>query len=104
MQQLINKLDRINFTAYQDDKLTSADGWEVSYHIRLQEIITESAFQVVVRVGYKGSMVMHYGCITQEETNLFGVWFLRAKYKAQGLRYAEENQNAEIGKAIFNKL
>lgn len=106
MLQLLKKLDKINFNAYNDKKLTSQDGWAVSYSINLAEThgICESMFQVVVRVSYKDGLVMHYGCITSEETNQFGLWLLGKKSNAHSLEYNERRQNEDIGKAIFSKL
>jgi hypothetical protein len=106
MQSLLDKLDKINFNAYSDKKLTSQEGWGVSYSINLTDThgICESMFQVVVRVTYQGALVSHYGCVTTQETNLFGLWFLVKKSKVQNDEYKEQRQNELNGQALFNLL
>jgi hypothetical protein len=106
MQNFINKLDKINFNAYNDGKLTSLDGWGVSYSVQLQEThgIVDSMFQVVVRLSYNGALVSFYGCTTAEETNEFGKWFLAKKNDARDVEFKQDRRNEDIGKAIFNKL
>ena len=106
MQNLLSKLNGINFTSYNDKKLTSDDGFAVSYSVNLNETsgICDCIFQVVVRVTYNDALVTHYGCVTIEETNEFGKWFLLNKNKAYNNEYAKKRQFEDIGKTIFNRL
>jgi hypothetical protein len=106
MQNFINKLDKINFNAYNDGKLTSLDGWGVSYSVRLSEThgLTDSVFQVVVRLTYNDALVTHYGCVTSEETNQFGLWFIVKKSDVTNAEYKERRENELNGQALYNLL
>jgi hypothetical protein len=106
MQNLINKLDNINFNTYNEKQLISNDGWAVGYSINLNDThgICESMFQVVIRVTYKGALVMNYGCVTIEETNQFGLWFIIKKVGVNNAEYKERRENELDGKALYNLL
>jgi hypothetical protein len=106
MQNFINKLDKIEFNGYNDCKLTSSEGWAVSYSVQLQDThgLVDSMFQVVVRLSYNGTFVQSYGCTTAEETNQFGKWFLAKKSNARDLEFKQYRRNEDIGKAIFSNL
>lgn len=105
MQTLINKLSKIKFTNYSNDTLTSEDGWSVSYSIKLQEIaVGDSLFQVVVRICYNDAYVSSYGCVTTDETNEFGRWFIMAKTNAYEMEYSNREKQGKMGKVLFESL
>jgi len=106
MQKFINTLSEINFTDYSDNTLVSEDGWEVSYHVKLQDThgIIESMFQVVVRVTYKGAYISSYGCISIEESNLFGDWFMRTRFAASDTEHNKRRTLEKVGKSLFESL
>ena len=106
MKNLLSKLDKINFNNYSDSKLTSDDGWSVSYYVKVQETfgITDSIFQIVVRLTYNDVYVTSYGCVTNEETNEFGVWFVRMKGKCYTRESNNRTKAEKLGKALFDNL
>jgi hypothetical protein len=106
MTNFLNKLSQINFTSYSDGKLMSEDGWAVFYSVKLQDNhgLTESLFQVVVRVTYQGAFVSHYGCVTEEETNQFGNWFLLKKQYVESQNSKRESELEKLGKKLFASL
>ena len=106
MTSFLNQLNKMNFTSYSDDKLKSEDGWEVSYHVKLCDTLgfTDSVFQVIPRVTYKGVFIQSYGCVTHEETNEFGEWFMKTKGNLQNAEYDKVRALEKIGKAILKSL
>ena len=106
MQKFLAKLSKINFTSYSDSKLMSEDGWEVSYHIKLQDThgLTDSVFQVVVRVTYQGAYVSSYGCVSVDESNRFGDWFMRTKFVVSDAEYNKTSALEKVGNSLFESL
>jgi hypothetical protein len=106
MKNFIKKLDKIDWSSYDEKTLRSSDGWAVSYYVKLQDIvgITESVFQIVVRLTYNDAYVSSYGCVTTEETNEFGMWFARMKGNMYNIEHANRSKVEKLGKAIFDSL
>ena len=106
MKNFIKKLDKINWNNYDNDTLRSSDGWAVSYYVKLQEThrLTESVFQIVVRLTYNDAYVSSYGCVTIEETNEFGIWFAGKKAKMYNMEHENTYKTEKIGKALFESL
>lgn len=106
MQKFLTKLSKINFTSYSDGKLVSDSGWAVSYHVKLQDThgLTESVFQVCVRVTYQDAYVTSYGCVSVEESNLFGNWFMHTRCAVDRAEYNKSSALEKVGKSLFESL
>lgn len=106
MKNLLKKLDKINWNNYDNNTLRSSDGWAVSYYVKLQEThrLTESVFQIVVRLTYNDACVSSYGCVTIEETNKFGTWFAGEKAAMYNMEHDNRSKEEKIGKALFESL
>lgn len=103
MNNLLAKLNKIEFNKYENNELTSQDGWSVSYRVELNGHF-ESQFQVIVRITYKGEFVSSYGCVEPSDSIDFGKWFLTQKAIVREKEYQRADTIAQCGKALLNAL
>jgi hypothetical protein len=101
IQDFTAKLDNLNWTKYdfETNTLISDEGYKLSYSVDLHSTpsLRIPIFQVVIRLRYKKSHVMTWGCDSHDNQDFFGKWFASNKQIAIDLEY--ERERIEKGNA-----
>lgn len=107
LSDVLNKLNKLNFTSVKGNALTSEEGWSVNYNTELSTMIHDiekMPVQIVLRISFKGKYIMTWGCCTNEENTEFVKWFLPLKSKAYAAEDKIQDQIQDKGKDLFSKL
>lgn len=106
IQDFTAKLDKINWTKFDDNKLYSEDGFRLSYSVEIMShtVLEIPRFQVIIRLRYKDSHVQTWGCETMQCQDHFGLWFIKKESYCNHQEYAQNSKDETIAKAIFDSL
>lgn len=107
VQDLIAKLESINWTHEDGKTLISSDGWKLSYDIKFltdPPHSTDYPVQIVIRVRRNNQHVMTWGCEDNASNRAFVNFYTVAKYKAMENKMDIDRQLQKEYKEIFDKL
>lgn len=105
LQELINKLNAINWTTYNDNTFaTDAGDWKLHWKIELTDGVLTNVCQLIIRVIYHDSIVSSWGCIDETDTKTIGTWIKSTQSKIQNKEWDNKSAIQDVGKSIWNSL
>jgi len=113
VNDFIAKLERVNFTSVNDrDTLVSDDGFELSYHTKLQVLIGSGddcgfvglPVQLIFRVEKDGRYVTSWGCMELEDTTGLAKWYVLKVNELAGITRDIERRKEQRANLLWDNI
>ena len=113
IEDLISRLDRLNYIDVSDKKLIARHGFEVSYSVEMSSSYIEDgvrklsngiACQIVVRVFNDGIYMASWGCESEEDNAKFLLWWIKNCSQVSRVNEEIRDNKASRLKLMWNSI
>ena len=105
LNEFLSKLDKINFTEYNEYQLIS-NNWRVEFTFKFDSNIANplTPVWVVINAYYDGTLAANFSCTNEDAINTARVWFIRTSGFIDEQEALQEDEYQILAKNAFKNL